>query len=465
MIDQSTICAIATAPGSGAIAIIRLSGTEAISICESVFHSPSNKKLTEQKGNTIHFGHIVDGDELIDEVLVSVFRAPYSFTGEESIEISCHAASYIQQRILKLLIDKGARLANPGEYTQRAFLNGKMDLSQAEAVADLIASSSASAHKLAMHQMRGGFSKELGRLRDQLLHITSMVELELDFSEEDVEFADREQLMDLAVGIKELIEGLVGSFSLGNAIKNGVPVAIVGNPNVGKSTLLNALLREEKAIVSDIEGTTRDAIEDTINLKGVTFRFIDTAGIRKTEDVVENLGIERTFDKIKKATVVLLLVDAEKPVDVLNESISKLNGHIDKDNQKFIVVVNKIDKLQDGAENLIGKLNTENADLVIPISAKKHSNTERLVEELVSTVNLQQLNECDIIVTNTRHYEALCNANEAIARVINGLEMQLSGDFLSQDIREVLHYLGLITGQITTDEVLGNIFKNFCIGK
>lgn len=464
MIDQSTICAIATASGSGAIAIIRLSGAESISICESVFQSPSNKKLSEQQGNTVHFGYIFDGEELIDEVLVSIFRAPHSFTGEDSIEISCHAASYIQQRLLKLFIDKGARLANPGEYTQRAFLNGKMDLSQAEAVADLISSSSAAAHKLAMQQMRGGFSKELMRLRDQLLHITTLMELELDFAEEDVEFADREQLMDLTVGIKELIEGLVNSFTLGNAIKNGVPVAIVGNPNVGKSTLLNALLNEEKAIVSDIEGTTRDAIEDTINLKGVTFRFIDTAGIRKTEDVVENLGIERTFDKIKKATVVLLLVDAEKPIEVINDSILKLSDNIDRDNQKFIVVVNKIDKLS-CVDALLDSLATDCADLVIPISAKKCDNIDILVDELVSTVNLKELSDCDIIVTNARHYEALNNANEAISRVISGLEMHISGDFLSQDIREVLHFLGSISGDITTDEVLGNIFKNFCIGK
>jgi len=464
MIDQSTICAIATAPGSGAIAVIRLSGSESISIIESVFHSPTNKKLSEQKGNTIHFGHITDGDELIDEVLVSLFRNPYSYTGEDSIEISCHAASYIQQRLLKLFIDKGARLANPGEFTQRAFLNGKMDLSQAEAVADVIASSSAAAHKLAMQQMRGGFSAELLKLRDQLLHITSLVELELDFSEEDVEFADREQLMDLAVGIKEIIDGLVNSFSLGNAIKNGVPVAIVGNPNVGKSTLLNALLREEKAIVSDIEGTTRDAIEDTINLKGVTFRFIDTAGIRKTEDVVENLGIERTFAKIKKASVVLLLLDAEKDTSIQNESIAKVSSELDHDTQKFIVIINKIDKIQD-LDAKIKALATEKADLVVPISAKSNSNIETLVDELVNTVNLDQLNESDVIVTNARHYEALCNANEAVQRVIGGLEMQISGDFLSQDIREVLHYLGSITGEISTDEVLGNIFKNFCIGK
>jgi tRNA modification GTPase len=464
MMNQSTICAIATAPGNGAIAIIRLSGSKSIKIVESIFHSPNKKKISEQKGNTILFGHIIDNDELIDEVLVSIFRNPYSYTGEDSIEISCHAASYIQQRLLKLLIDKGAHLANPGEFTQRAFLNGKMDLSQAEAVADLISSSSAAAHKLAMHQMRGGFSTELKKLRDQLLHITTLVELELDFSEEDVEFADREQLMDLAVGIKELIEGLVGSFSLGNAIKNGVPVAIVGNPNVGKSTLLNALLREEKAIVSDIAGTTRDSIEDTINLKGVTFRFIDTAGIRNTEDIIENLGIERTYDKIKKASIVLLLIDAEKDINILNESIAELSKKIDNENQKFIVVINKIDKISN-LNNLISTLSCRSADLVIPISAKNNKNTEMLIEELVSTVDIDLLNQSDIIVTNIRHYEALCSAKESVTRVVDGLQMHISGDFLSQDIREVLHHLGSITGDISTDEVLGNIFKNFCIGK
>ncbi|MCT4599978.1 MAG: tRNA uridine-5-carboxymethylaminomethyl(34) synthesis GTPase MnmE [Marinifilaceae bacterium] len=464
MIDQRTICAIATASGSGAIAVIRLSGKESIAICDSIFKSASGKRLSEQKANTIHFGQIVDGEELIDEVLVSIFKAPHSYTGEESIEISCHAASYIQQRLLNLLINKGARLANPGEFTQRAFLNGKMDLSQAEAVADLIASSSAAAHKVAMQQMKGGFSNELRNLREKLLRITSLVELELDFSEEDVEFADRTELLDLAKEIHKLVDNLIGSFSLGNAIKNGLPVAIVGNPNVGKSTLLNSLLREEKAIVSDIEGTTRDAIEDTINLKGITFRFIDTAGIRKTEDVIENLGIEKTFAKIKNASIVLLLLDAENDTNVQNESIARINEALDHENQKFIIVLNKIDKI-DSLDDKLSALNTKLAHAVIPISAKRNENTDRLVDELVETVNLDRLNDNDVIVTNARHYEALCSANEAVERVVSGLEMQISGDFLSQDIREVLHFLGSITGEINTDEILGNIFRNFCIGK
>ena len=310
MNDQTVICAIATAPGMGAIAVIRLSGKGCIEVCDRLFVSPSGKRLVNARPNTVHFGKIVDSEELVDEVLVTVFRAPHSFTGEDSIEISCHGSTYIQQRILQLLINSGARLAAPGEFTQRAFLNGKMDLSQAEAVADLIASSSATAHKMALSQMRGGFSDELMKLRVELLHITSLLELELDFSEEDVEFADRSELHSIAVGIDTLISRLCDSFSLGNVIKNGIPVAIVGNTNVGKSTLLNALLKEDRAIVSDIEGTTRDVIEDTINLQGITFRFIDTAGIRHTDDKVENMGIERTFSKIEQARIVLLLIDA-----------------------------------------------------------------------------------------------------------------------------------------------------------
>ena len=314
MIDQSVICAIATAPGMGAIAVIRLSGKGCIELCDQLFVSPSGKRLTAVHPNTVHFGKVMEGEEMIDEVLVTVFHAPHSFTGEDSIEISCHGSVYIQQRLLQLLISSGARLAAPGEFTQRAFLNGKMDLSQAEAVADLIASSSSAAHKMALNQMRGGFSEELMKLRMELLRITSLLELELDFSEEDVEFADRSELRSIAVGIDTLISRLCDSFSLGNVIKNGIPVAIVGNTNVGKSTLLNALLREDRAIVSDIEGTTRDVIEDTINLQGITFRFIDTAGIRHTDDKVETMGIERTFSKIEQAHIVLLLVDTTKDI-------------------------------------------------------------------------------------------------------------------------------------------------------
>jgi len=465
MLDQSTICAISTAPGNAAIAVIRLSGKESIAICDSIFHSPKGKKLEAQKANTIHFGTLKDGEEIIDEVLVSIFHGPHSYTGEDSVEISCHGAPYIQQRIIHLLIEKGARMANPGEYTQRAFVNGKMDLSQAEAVADLIATSSAASHRLAIQQMRGGFSAEISKLREHLLKISSLIELELDFSEEDVEFADRKELMHLAHNIDTLISKLIDSFSLGNVIKNGVPVAIVGNTNVGKSTLLNSLLQEDKAIVSEIEGTTRDVIEDTINIQGITFRFIDTAGIRHTEDVVETMGIERTFDRIKKASVVLLLVDALKDLFSVNKSIERVSSEIDHYTQKFIVIVNKIDQVEN-PEEVKQALSRYSKDYqVLPISAKENTNVDKLVDELVNTVNLQQLNESDVIVTNARHYEALCHAKESTDRVIHGLEMGISGDFLSQDLRETLHYLGTITGEISSTEILNNIFKNFCIGK
>jgi len=465
MIDQSTICAISTAAGHGAIAIIRLSGEHALSICDKIFQSKGNKILSEQKANTVHFGNLMDGEEIVDEVLVTVFKAPFSYTGENSAEIACHGAPYIQQRILQVLLKVGARMANPGEYTQRAFLNGKMDLSQAEAVADLIASSSASAHRVALQQMRGGFSNEIANLRGRLLHFISMIELELDFGEEDVEFADRTQLQALVHEIESIINKLVNSFELGNAIKNGVPVAIVGNTNVGKSTLLNALLKEDKAIVSDIEGTTRDVIEDTINLGGVTFRFIDTAGIRTTLDKIENMGIERTFQKMRQAQIILLLIDANRPVNMLNESIAKVNETIVRDQQKLIVCLNKIDLCDDPAaltEQLIG---LEADDKLMHISAKKQKNTDELAIELLKVVNMDTLNEQDVIVTNARHFEALNSALGSISRVNDGLENMIPTDFLAQDIRECLHFLGEITGDISTDEVLGNIFKNFCIGK
>ncbi|MDE5421575.1 tRNA uridine-5-carboxymethylaminomethyl(34) synthesis GTPase MnmE [Ancylomarina sp. DW003] len=465
MIDQSTICAISTAAGHGAIAIIRLSGKEALKICDQVFQAKSKKLLSDQKANTVHFGNLMDGEEIVDEVLVTVFKAPYSYTGENSAEIACHGAPYIQQRILQVLLKVGARMANPGEYTQRAFLNGKMDLSQAEAVADLIASSSASAHKVALQQMRGGFSNEIANLRGRLLHFISMIELELDFGEEDVEFADRTQLQALVNEIENIINKLVNSFELGNAIKNGVPVAIVGNTNVGKSTLLNALLKEDKAIVSDIEGTTRDVIEDTINLGGVTFRFIDTAGIRTTLDKIENMGIERTFQKMRQAQIVMLLIDANRPVDMLNESIAKVNETIDRDQQRLIVCLNKIDLCEDAealSKQLVG---LKKEDKLMFISAKQQKNTDELATELLKVVNMDTLNEQDVIVTNARHFEALNSALGSIQRVNNGLTNMIPTDFLAQDIRECLHFLGEITGDISTDEVLGNIFKNFCIGK
>ena len=464
MNDQTVICAIATAPGMGAIAVIRLSGKGCIEICDRIFVSPSHKKLVDVLPNTIHFGKIVNKEELIDEVLISVFHAPHSFTGEDSIEISCHGSVYIQQRILQLLISSGARLAAPGEFTQRAFLNGKMDLSQAEAVADLIASSSAAAHKMALSQMRGGFSDELMKLRMELLHITSLLELELDFSEEDVEFADRSELRNIAVGIDTLISRLCASFSLGNVIKNGIPVAIVGNTNVGKSTLLNALLKEDRAIVSDIEGTTRDVIEDTINLQGITFRFIDTAGIRHTDNRVENMGIERTFFKIEQARIVLFLIDATKNTEQFFPYYTRVKEHLGSD-ARLLILLNKTDQT-DSADMILSQImSLSSGEKILPIAAKTGYNIHHLVDELVSTINLNALHSGDVIVSNARHYEALSHARLAIERVITGLDSHLSGEFVSQDIRECLHYLGEITGQITTDEVLGNIFKNFCIGK
>ena len=464
MNDQTVICAIATAPGMGAIAVIRLSGKGCIEICDRIFVSPSHKKLVDVLPNTIHFGKIVNKEELIDEVLISVFHAPHSFTGENSIEISCHGSVYIQQRILQLLISSGARLAAPGEFTQRAFLNGKMDLSQAEAVADLIASSSAAAHKMALSQMRGGFSDELMKLRMELLHITSLLELELDFSEEDVEFADRSELRNIAVGIDTLISRLCASFSLGNVIKNGIPVAIVGNTNVGKSTLLNALLKEDRAIVSDIEGTTRDVIEDTINLQGITFRFIDTAGIRHTDDQVENMGIERTFFKIEQARIVLFLIDATKNTEQFFPYYTRVKEHLGSD-ARLLILLNKTDQT-DSADMILSQITSlSSGEKILPIAAKTGYNIHHLVDELISTINLNALHSGDVIVSNARHYEALSHARLAIERVITGLDSHLSSEFVSQDIRECLHYLGEITGQITTDEVLGNIFKNFCIGK
>ena len=464
MINQDTICAIATAQG-GAIGSIRVSGPEAITITSRIFTpAKSGKLLSEQKPYTLTFGRIYNGEEMIDEVLVSLFRAPHSYTGEDSTEITCHGSSYILQQVMQLLIKNGCRMAQPGEYTQRAFLNGKMDLSQAEAVADLIASSSAATHRLALSQMRGGFSKELTTLREKLLNFTSMIELELDFSEEDVEFADRSALRRLADEIEEVIARLANSFSVGNVIKNGVPVAIIGETNAGKSTLLNVLLNEDKAIVSDIHGTTRDVIEDTVNIGGITFRFIDTAGIRATSDEVENIGIERTFAKIGQASVVLLLTDLNRGVESFEEYYHQVKSRLTSD-AKLIIVLNKTDQVED----LLTPQETirlfTSGEEIIPISARTGANLDRLIQELTRTVNLNTLNTSDVIVSNVRHYEALRNARTAIERVNEGLESGLSGEFISQDIRECLHYLGEITGEITTDEVLGNIFKNFCIGK
>lgn len=465
MLDQSTICAISTSPGIGAIAVIRISGSEAIQIADKIFKSPNkNKLLIEQSANTLHFGQIVFRDEIIDEVIVAVFREPHSFTGEDIIEISCHGSVFIQQKILEVLLENGARLALPGEFTQRAFLNGKMDLSQAEAVADVIASSNAAAHKLAINQMRGGFSKEINDLRSQLLHFTAMVELELDFAEEEVEFADRTALRHLTEKIETLLRKLKNSFQLGNAIKNGIPVAIIGETNVGKSTLLNALLNEDKAIVSDIHGTTRDVIEDVVNIHGTAFRFFDTAGIRETADQIENLGIERSYSKLELATVVLLVIDLQNPYPIVLERINKIRKRI-SDSQTLIIVANKVDSgLRDTIQQLEVTDFADNEKLVF-IAAKEKKNIDELIDLMVHTVNFDTAGQEDVIVTNARHFEILKNAHEAILRVLNGLDSGITGDFLAQDIRECLHYLAEITGEVGTEEVLGHIFKNFCIGK
>ena len=402
-------------------------------------------------------------NEIIDEVLATVFKMPHSFTGEDVVEISCHGSLFVQQQILQLLLENGCVLAQPGEFTQRAFLNGKMDLSQAEAVADLIASTSAASHRMALNQMRGGFSNELMKLRAQLLNFVSLVELELDFNEEDVEFADRTLLKSLSSAIERLISRLSDSFRLGNAIKNGVPVALVGETNVGKSTLLNVLLNEDKAIVSEIHGTTRDVIEDTIIINGISFRFIDTAGIRDTKDKIENLGIERTYQKIEQAAIVLWILDCTK----LSEHIEWLTDRISKraEGKKVILVFNKIDKIAEDEREVLNQLFEQFNGERIYISARERINTEGLQKALVAAAQLPDVNPGDVVVSNIRHYEALQNAHTAISRVIEGIDSGISGDFLSQDIRECMHFLGEITGQISNDEILRNIFGKFCIGK
>ena len=464
MNNQDTICAISTAPGAGGVAVIRVSGPEAFAITNNIYRPlKEGKSVLTQKAYTLSYGTIFNGDVSIDDVVVAVFRTPHSFTGEDTVEISCHGSVYIQQQILQLLIKQGCRLATAGEFTQRAFLNGKMDLSQAEAVADLIASTSAASHKLALNQMRGGFSNELTKLRMQLLDFTSLVELELDFSEEDVEFADRSALKNLARDIEQIIGKLAESFSVGNAIKNGIPVAIIGETNAGKSTLLNLLLQEDKAIVSDIHGTTRDVIEDTMNIGGVTFRFIDTAGIRETTDTIESIGIERTYQKLDQASIILWVMDINTPEAELNALaqtiVPKAEG------KQLVLVFNKIDELTpaqlEEKKQLLSQIEAER----VFISARNNENTATLQNVLLKAAHIPEIGNNDVIVTNLRHYEALVKAHEAITRVINDMEMRISGDFLSQDIRECMHYLGEITGHISTDDVLGNIFAKFCIGK
>lgn len=465
MVPNDTIIALATPAGPGAIAVIRLSGKDALCIGSSLFRSVSNKDLQKQKSHTVHLGHIIEGDKVLDEVLVTVFKGPNSYTGENVVEISCHGSPYIQQQIIQLFLRNGCRMANAGEFTLRAFLNGKMDLSQAEAVADLIASDNAASHQIAMQQMRGGFSNEIKKLREELLNFASLIELELDFSEEDVEFADRTQFKELLGRIQKVLKGLIDSFAVGNVIKNGIPVAIVGEPNVGKSTLLNAFLNEERALVSDIAGTTRDTIEDEISIGGIGFRFIDTAGIRETEDVVEGMGIKRTFEKIEQAQVVLFLVDGPK---ILSDETKLKNIAIDfekiknKNPQKpLLLLVNKADTLSEEDKN---KLNAQ-LRTVDYISAKTGEGVETLQEKLLEFVNTGRLGKNETIITNTRHYDALIQALEAIEKVQFGITEELSSDLMAIDVREALYHLGEITGQVTNDELLGNIFANFCIGK
>lgn len=462
MINNDTIIALSTPSGAGAIAVIRISGEKAIKLCDINFKSVSRKKLVDQPTHTIHLGHILKANKEIDEVLVSVFKNPNSYTGENVVEISCHGSPYIQQEIIQLFLRSGCRIANPGEFTLRAFLNGKLDLSQAEAVADLISSDNEASHQIAMQQMRGGFSNEIKALRDELLNFASLIELELDFAEEDVEFANRDQFKDLISRITKVLKHLIDSFAVGNVIKNGIPVAIVGEPNVGKSTLLNTLLNEEKAIVSDIAGTTRDAIEDEISIGGIGFRFIDTAGIRDTKDVVESIGIKKTFEKITQSQVVIYLIDASEVTDA---NANSFNIEIQSIQNKFpdkplIVVANKIDKSNSGF--IKSKFDYQN---LLLLSAKENIGVEELKQKLLEFVNTGALRNNQTIVTNSRHYDALLKALEEILKVKEGMDANLSGDLLAIDIRQALYHFGEITGEITSDDLLGNIFANFCIGK
>lgn len=460
---EECICALAT-PAGGAIGIIRISGTGSIDIADKVFVAANKKSLADAKANTIHYGEIKDKEgNTIDEVLVSIFKAPHSYTGEDSVEVSCHGSKYILQQVLMRLIEAGCRQARPGEYTQRAYLNGKMDLSQAEAVADLIASTNKATHKMAMSQLKGHFSNELALLREQLLKMNSLLELELDFSDhEELEFADRSELRELATEIENKILSLSHSFETGKALKQGVAVAIVGKTNVGKSTLLNQLLHEDKAIVSNVHGTTRDVIEDTTSISGITFRFIDTAGIRKTDDIVENIGIERTFQKMEEAKIVIWLLDEYPTMEEMKDMREKNQG------KKLLMVFNKIDSIAFDTS----KINSphsflrENADEILCISARTAENIPLLEQALVKAADIPEITENDVIITSTRHYEALLHAHESLSRMLYSMDMGMSGDIISEDLKIVLEDLGEITGgQINSQETLNNIFKHFCIGK
>ena len=488
MTQEASICALAT-PAGGAIGVIRVSGSQAITITDKVFKAANGKSLAESQPNTIHYGEIHDKDgNTIDDVLVSIFRAPHSYTGEDSTEISCHGSRYILQHVLQCLVQAGCRHAQPGEYTRRAFMNGKMDLSQAEAVADLIASTNKATHDMAMSQLKGHFSSELSKLREKLLKMTSLLELELDFSDhEDLEFADRSELKSLAQEIEQKITTLAHSFETGNALKQGIPVAIVGKTNAGKSTLLNRLLQEDKAIVSDIHGTTRDVIEDTTDIDGITFRFIDTAGLRKTNDVVEKMGIERTYQKMEEAQILLYVIDAsiEDDDQIDNDLEEMVETIMNTPCNKIILGVNKMDNIaeyengvSENTQALLELTNQFNAFQsqcsgmplkhldVVPISAKEGYNIEGLKQSLVKYADVPEITENDVIITNARHYEALTRANESLQRVLESMDAGMSGDIIAEDLKMVLEELGEITGgQINSQETLNNIFKHFCIGK
>jgi len=463
--NNDTIIALATAPGTGAIAVVRLSGPDAIDIVSDSFESVSAKVLKDQKSHTVHLGHIKEGDHLIDQALVSIFKGPNSYTGENVAEISCHGSTYIQQRIMQLFLKKGVRAAQGGEFTMRAFLNAKMDLSQAEAVGDLIASENEASHQLALQQMRGGFSSEIKKLREQLLNFASLIELELDFAEEDVSFADRVEFKKLLNTITEVLKKLIDSFALGNVLKNGVPVAIVGAPNVGKSTLLNALLNEERAIVSNIAGTTRDTIEDELSIGGIGFRFIDTAGIRATEDQIEKIGIQKTFEKIGQAKLILYLIDSLACVK--DDQLAKQDEieilKIEKEHPKkhLIVLGNKVDQLSREEQTHLKELIPQ----IQFIAAKTGEGVEKLKESFIQGVHSGAISNNDTIITNSRHYDSLIKALEEIDKVKEGLSEELPSDLLAIDIRQALYHFGEITGEISSDELLGNIFANFCIGK
>jgi len=461
-----TICAPATAAG-GAIAVIRVSGPESLRICEKIFSPASGRiRLTNQKGYTIVYGEIKDNEEVIDDVLVSVFREPHSYTGEDSVEISCHGSPYIVKKILELLIRGGALAAHPGEFTMRAFMNGKLDLSQAEAVADLVASSSEASHRIAIQQMRGGFSEEIKKLRQELVHFVSLIELELDFGEEDVEFADRRELLKIVSEVRNFSDKLASSFRLGNAIKNGIPVVIAGKPNSGKSTLLNALLKEERAIVSDIPGTTRDFIEDTIIIDGIGYRFIDTAGLRETSDAIEILGIRKTHEKINQAQVILLVDEANDTPEAINRRADYLRGLAGESEKNLLILINKTDLYPEKSrEDLMKRIRLKKNESLLFISAKERIGLDELKIRLGEIVEKEKLSSGDVIISNIRHYEALINVSSSLERVEEGLKSGIPEDLIAVDIRQAIHYLGEITGEITSDEILGNIFRNFCIGK